>query len=356
MRSRLAAARRSRPTISPRGSGSRPASVSGMVRKLTEVGIVEHRALSRRAADRGGSPCGAGGAAPSPPAGAVPRPGARDVLGSRPCRGRGARARALRGARGADRRAAGSTRRSTRTAIRSPRPSSRSTSAPRRSLDELPVGAAGRFVRVSDSDPEMLRYLAEHGIALGDRLEVVDRQPFGGPVFVRFGEREHPIGGELARAMRIETEEGAAVTPPPALPVPALEGAGAGQSLPLYEELEAKRARASALAREGPRDAVHARPRVRRVDRLRRPGELRHQRGGRRAVRLHTAVGGAGGEPGRDGDPVPVGQARDRHRPQLPRGRARQIPPRVQLWACGCRPRSWRCRPTSPSSSAPRSG
>lgn len=75
------------------------------------------------------------------------------------------------------------------------------------SLDELAPGVGGRFVRVSDSDPEMLRYLAEHGIALGDRLEVVDRQPFGGPVFVRFGEREHPIGGALARAMRIETEE-----------------------------------------------------------------------------------------------------------------------------------------------------
>jgi DtxR family Mn-dependent transcriptional regulator len=77
---------------------------------------------------------------------------------------------------------------------------------PTRSLSELPVGAAGGFVRVSDSDPEMLRYLAEHGITLGARLEVVDRQPFGGPVFVRFGEREHPIGGELALAMRIETD------------------------------------------------------------------------------------------------------------------------------------------------------
>ena len=76
-----------------------------------------------------------------------------------------------------------------------------------RSLDELAVGAAGRFVRVSDSDPEMLRYLAEQGIALGDRLELVERQPFGGPVFVRFGEREHPLGGGLARAMRIELEE-----------------------------------------------------------------------------------------------------------------------------------------------------
>src|ERR1700691_734500 len=76
------------------------------------------------------------------------------------------------------------------------------------SLDELTTGDAGCFVRVSDSDPEMLRYLAEHGIAIGDHLEVVERQPFGGPVFVRFGEREHPIGGALARAMRIETEEG----------------------------------------------------------------------------------------------------------------------------------------------------
>jgi DtxR family Mn-dependent transcriptional regulator len=78
-----------------------------------------------------------------------------------------------------------------------------------RSLNELTAGDSGRFVRVSDSDPEMLRYLAAQGIALGDRLEVTGRQPFGGPVFVRFGEREHPIGGELARAMRIETEQAA---------------------------------------------------------------------------------------------------------------------------------------------------
>jgi len=75
-----------------------------------------------------------------------------------------------------------------------------------RSLEELPSGAAGRFARVSDSDPEMLRYLAEHGIALGDRLEVIDRQPFGGPVFVRVADRELPLGGQLARAMRIELE------------------------------------------------------------------------------------------------------------------------------------------------------
>jgi DtxR family Mn-dependent transcriptional regulator len=52
----------------------------------------------------------------------------------------------------------------------------------------------------------MLRYLAERGVTLGKRLVVVDRQPFGGPVFVRVGERELPLGGELASAMRIEIE------------------------------------------------------------------------------------------------------------------------------------------------------
>ena len=62
-------------------------------------------------------------------------------------------------------------------------------------------------MRVSDSDPEMLRYLAEHGISIGDPLHVTGRQPFGGPVFVKVGEREHALGGELAQAMRIELEE-----------------------------------------------------------------------------------------------------------------------------------------------------
>jgi DtxR family Mn-dependent transcriptional regulator len=71
-------------------------------------------------------------------------------------------------------------------------------------LDALEVGACGRFVRVSDADPDMLRYLGERGISPGATLEVVDRQPFGGPVFARFGDATHVLGGELARAMRVE--------------------------------------------------------------------------------------------------------------------------------------------------------
>jgi DtxR family Mn-dependent transcriptional regulator len=76
-------------------------------------------------------------------------------------------------------------------------------------LDELAVGARGRFVRVSDADPEKLRYLAGQSIALGDELEVTERQPFGGPLFVRFGSRVLPIGGELAAVMRVVVEGGA---------------------------------------------------------------------------------------------------------------------------------------------------
>jgi len=73
-------------------------------------------------------------------------------------------------------------------------------------MESLQPGDEGLFVRVSDSDPEMLRYLAERGISPGERFAVRDRQPFGGPLFVLFGEREHAIGGQLAGAMRVEVQ------------------------------------------------------------------------------------------------------------------------------------------------------
>jgi DtxR family Mn-dependent transcriptional regulator len=76
---------------------------------------------------------------------------------------------------------------------------------PTERLADLEPGATGRLVRVSDSDPAMLRYLAERGIAPGDDFDVVDRQPFEGPLFVRFGEHVHVLGGALAAAMRVET-------------------------------------------------------------------------------------------------------------------------------------------------------
>ena len=79
--------------------------------------------------------------------------------------------------------------------------------SPTLSLAAMDEGARGCFVRVSDSDPEMLRYLGARGIAPGDTFEVVERQPFGGPLFVRFGDEVHPLGGQLAEAMRVEPAE-----------------------------------------------------------------------------------------------------------------------------------------------------
>lgn len=75
---------------------------------------------------------------------------------------------------------------------------------PTASLAELALGVGGKLVRVSDSDPEMLRYLTACGVSLGDELEVLERQPFGGGLLVRFAGGVQSIGTELATAMRVE--------------------------------------------------------------------------------------------------------------------------------------------------------
>jgi DtxR family Mn-dependent transcriptional regulator len=78
------------------------------------------------------------------------------------------------------------------------------------SLQSLSGGECGVFTRISDSDPDMLRFLAERGIAPGDSFEVLEKQPFDGPLFVRFGDDVHVLGGALAQAMRVELSDLAA--------------------------------------------------------------------------------------------------------------------------------------------------
>jgi len=74
-------------------------------------------------------------------------------------------------------------------------------------LDELEPGAVGQIVRVWDTDPDMLRYLADHAIALGERIEVVERQPFGGSLVVKVGSgtgaATHALGKEIAQALSV---------------------------------------------------------------------------------------------------------------------------------------------------------
>ena len=75
-----------------------------------------------------------------------------------------------------------------------------------RALYDLEPGERATFVRVSDADPEMLRFLADRGIAPGARLEVVERQPFEGPVYARSNGEVHVLGATLARAMRVSED------------------------------------------------------------------------------------------------------------------------------------------------------
>ncbi len=80
--------------------------------------------------------------------------------------------------------------------------------APTRALADLAPGERGRFTRVSDSNPAMLRYLSGRGIAPGDELELIGREPFGGPLTVLANGREHGLGEQLARAMRMVSAGG----------------------------------------------------------------------------------------------------------------------------------------------------
>ncbi|MQA60443.1 MAG: helix-turn-helix domain-containing protein [Actinophytocola sp.] len=78
---------------------------------------------------------------------------------------------------------------------------------PTRILDELEPGAVGEIVRVWDTDPDLLRYLADRQIGLGERIEVVERQPFGGPLVVKVGSppqaATHALGKEIAQALSV---------------------------------------------------------------------------------------------------------------------------------------------------------
>jgi DtxR family Mn-dependent transcriptional regulator len=74
-------------------------------------------------------------------------------------------------------------------------------------LQTLDPGASGVFVRVSDADPDMLRWLAERAVRPGDDVEVLDKQPFDGPLTVRVGGSVHVLGGGVAAAMRVQLDQ-----------------------------------------------------------------------------------------------------------------------------------------------------
>ncbi len=73
-------------------------------------------------------------------------------------------------------------------------------------LSDVSVGAVAELRVVKDRNPEVLRYLASLGLRPGVSFEVVGRQPFSGPITIRVQshtrkETEKVIGNELAQSL-----------------------------------------------------------------------------------------------------------------------------------------------------------
>lgn len=79
-------------------------------------------------------------------------------------------------------------------------------------LTSVDPGTGGEFVRMDDDDPGMLRHLSEQGIQLGDRVDLVERAPYGGPYVVRIGgttrSTTHHLGPALVEAMWVRLDPG----------------------------------------------------------------------------------------------------------------------------------------------------
>lgn len=64
-------------------------------------------------------------------------------------------------------------------------------------LTELEVGDRARIVSVYDEDPDRLRYLAQLGLIPGVIVTLVSRQPYGGPLSLRLPDAVRDIGPTL---------------------------------------------------------------------------------------------------------------------------------------------------------------
>ena len=74
-------------------------------------------------------------------------------------------------------------------------------------LAEVAVGETVAIRRVDERDPERLRYLGALGLVPGVVVTLRERQPFGGPVEVDVAGVPHVIGRELAQVVLCASEE-----------------------------------------------------------------------------------------------------------------------------------------------------
>ena len=74
-------------------------------------------------------------------------------------------------------------------------------------ISELAAGERCRVVRVSDDDAPRLRYLGEVGLVPGAEVVLLARAPFGGPLALLVDGVERSIGPTLGSCVMIETSE-----------------------------------------------------------------------------------------------------------------------------------------------------
>jgi DtxR family Mn-dependent transcriptional regulator len=71
------------------------------------------------------------------------------------------------------------------------------------SLLDLDPGETATVARVSDRDPEQLRYLGSLGLYPGVTVSLAERLPFDGPLRINVAGTEHVIGRSLATAVHV---------------------------------------------------------------------------------------------------------------------------------------------------------
>jgi DtxR family Mn-dependent transcriptional regulator len=69
-------------------------------------------------------------------------------------------------------------------------------------LSDIPVGETVKIRRVHESQPERLRYIASLGLRPGVQVTVVDRQPFDDLVTIETSGERHVIGRELGHVLQ----------------------------------------------------------------------------------------------------------------------------------------------------------
>jgi len=74
-------------------------------------------------------------------------------------------------------------------------------------LTQLQAGQTAIIRRVSDSDSDRLRYLSDLGFNLHQKVKVLGRDPYGGPLRVKIAGKELAIGQELAETIFVMSEE-----------------------------------------------------------------------------------------------------------------------------------------------------